>query len=190
MHWRAGIWFENRLQMNDYDIKLSLLTATLNQEDHIVCIARLKHLIYVELDSTVFINQNDIKAMEDLSAAGIKITTLPEDPIDQIIGLMLFNKINAIMEGRMLLKEIDINSDLGDTIHYLHNDLECSAAEFGTGWWDDPSPCHSNFKSKNNKKVVKLTRNLSWQDLELCWDGEAQDDVQANTVVKFNRDED
>ena len=189
MHWRAGIWFDDRLQMNDYDIKLSLLTATTNQNDHVICIARLKHLIYIELDSTVFINQDNVRAMEALSAAGVKITTLPEDPIDQIIGLMLFSKINAIMEDRMILKEIDINSDLGDTIHYLHNDIECSSADFGTGWWDEPSPCHSNFKPKNNKKVVKLTRNLSWQDLDLGWDGETTNDNQANSVVKFNRDE-
>jgi hypothetical protein len=35
---------------------------------------------------------------------GINVTTLPEEPVDQIIGMMLYYKLNAIMEGRMIVQ--------------------------------------------------------------------------------------
>ena len=193
MTWRAGIWFEGRLQMNVYSITLDLLTATSVQEDHIVCINRLNHFVYNELDSTVFINQEDTQALQNLTQAGIKVTTLPEQPIDQIIGLVLYSKINAFMEGNMVVTAIEISSELGDNIRYLHSENEQIKINFGPGWWEDSAPAHSNFKPRGTKNVVKLTRTPQWNDLGLAWSANIEEQIDnGNTVVfpSFTKDED
>jgi hypothetical protein len=191
MDWRSGIWFEDRLQMNNYGVTLSLITNTNDQEHQIVAISRLKWFVYQELESTVFVHQNDTDTINKFNAAGINITTLPEQPIDQIVGLMLFAKFNAIMEDRLVVKELDIVSDLGDNIHYLHSDQETTFFDLGTGWWNDSGPNHCIQLKPNQKNVVKLKRVPSWRDHDLEWDSDTDRslDIVANTVVKFNRDE-
>lgn len=189
MSWRAGVWFENRLQMNQYDIELEMVTNTSDPEFQIVALGRLKHFVYVELDSTVFINQADKDAIEKLVGAGIKLTTLPEEPIDQVVGVVLYKKFNAIMEDQIVIKTLNVKSDLGDNIWYLHNDQETVAMNLTSGWWNDPEPNHSNIKLSGKKNIVKLQRNPKWIDFDLDWTEVAATEQTSNTVVKFNKDE-
>jgi len=192
MHWRAGIWFENCLQINSYNIELAITTNTANAEDHVVCLNRLNHFVYNEMANTVYIQQNDTAQIQALTTAGIKITTLPEAPIDQIIGIALYCKLNAILQERMFVNAVTIQSDLGDNVRYLHNDHESTGPLSSEGWWLDPTPAHSNFKSTASRKhVVRLNRTMSWQDLEMEWSDVEPKDTSSNTVVfaKFGPDE-
>ena len=119
---------------------------------------------------------------------------MPEQPIDQIIGIALYSKLNAILEQRMFIHDVTIQSDLGDNVRYLHSDQESLGPLSQLGWWQDASPAHSDFKSPAGKKhVVRLNRTLTWQDLELEWsDVESVESADDNTVVfaKFGPDED
>jgi len=193
MHWRAGIWFENCLQINSYNVELSITTNTSNAEDHVISLNRLNHFVYNEMANTVYIQQDDKAQIQALTTAGIKVTTLPEEPIDQIIGIALYCKLNAILQEKMFVNGVTTQSDLGDQVRYLHHDLESLGPLNQEGWWQDSSPIHSNFKTTASRKhVVKLNRTLSWQDLELEWAGTESIDNTNNTVVfaKFGPDED
>ena len=192
MQWRAAIWFENCLQINSYNMELAITTNTSNADDHVVSLNRLNHFVYNEMANTVYIHQNDVTQIQALTAAGIKVTTLPEEPIDQIIGIALYYKLNAILQERMFVNGVTIQSDLGDNVRYLHNDHESAGPLSQEGWWQDSSPVHSNFKSSASKKhVVRLNRTLSWQDLEMEWSDVEPVDNTGNTVVfaKFGPDE-
>ena len=192
MHWRAAIWFENCLQMNSYNIELAITTNTSNTEDHVVSLNRLNHFVYNEMANTVYIHQNDVTQIQALTAAGIKVTTLPEEPIDQIIGIALYCKLNAILEERMIVTGVTIQSDLGDNVRYLHGDQESRGPCDTPGWWYDSGPTHSNFKPTvgGKRRVVKLNRTPSWRDLELDWSDSEPAPTNSNTVVfKFPTDE-
>jgi predicted Fe-Mo cluster-binding NifX family protein len=192
MNWRAAIWFEERLQINDYSAELSIYTNTMDHEDHVTCMSRLNHFMYHELTNTVFIKQDDQDQLRALAAAGIKVTTLPEEPIDQIIGIALYCKLNAILEQRMIVTNVTIQSLLGDNVRYLHNSQESLGPCSDTGWWTDPGPIHSNFKpAAGNRRVVKLNRTPTWRDLDLGWSGAEEPKNETNTVVfaKFPTDE-
>jgi hypothetical protein len=95
----------------------------------------------------------------------------------------------------MFVNGVTIQSDLGDNVRYLHSDRESAGPMAQPGWWQDHTPVHSDFKSSASKKhVVKLSRILSWQDLEMEWsDVEPTDNAgnTGNTVVfaKFGPDE-
>jgi len=184
MSWNSCIWFENTLQMNRYQIELMMTTNTSDQDDQITCINRMNHFIYEELNNTVFINENDTDQIQLLSTAGIKITTLPEAPIDQIIGWIVFLKLNSILEDRMVITDAKIQSDLGDNIKYMHTLGESLGPVSQTGWWTDSSPVHSTVKSGANKKrVVKLNKGTSWKKLDMSWTGEDETLSTANTVL-------
>jgi hypothetical protein len=193
MTWRSGIWFQNSLQMNSYQIELQATTHTSNNDDHITCLNRINHFVYEEMSNTIFINQDDRDRIDLLLAAGCKITTLPEDPIDQVIGWILFLKLNSILEGRMSITDISIWSDLGDNIRYLHSDRETfGPVDDLQGWWLDPGPVHNLIKIKSNKKqIVKLGPSPSWRKLDLHWSDSTLPDQTANTVVfaQFVKDE-
>ena len=192
MHWRAGIWFENCLQINSYDIELAIITNTANADDHVISLNRLNHFIYNEMANTVYIHQDDTAQIQALTGAGIKVTTLPEQPIDQIIGIALYSKLNAILQERMFVTGVTIQSDLGDNVRYLHSDRESVGPLSQEGWWYDASPVHSDFKSSaSRKQVVKLNRTMTWQDLEMEWSDVEPVENTGNTVVfaKFGPDE-
>ena len=192
MNWRAAIWFEDRMQINDYNAEISMYTNTTEQEDHVTCMARLNHFVYHELTDTVFINQHNQEQLRALSAAGIKVTTLPEEPIDQIIGIALYCKLNAILEERMIVTNVTVQSVLGDNVRYLHGSQESLGPCSDTGWWTDPGPVHSNFKpATKGKRVVKLNRTPAWRDLDLGWSGTELPKNETNTVMfaKFPTDE-
>ncbi len=195
MTWSAAIWFEERLQINDYTAELAIYTNTTDQDDHVTSLARLNHFVYHELANTVFINQSDQEQMQALTSAGINITTLPEQPIDQIIGIALYCKLNAILEQRMIVTDVTIQSNLGDNVRYLHSDQEGLGPCEETGWWFESGPVHSNFKPtiSSKRQVVKLNRTPTWRDLDLEWSGiqEPTTDSATNTVVfaKFPNDE-
>jgi len=195
MNWSAAIWFEGRLQINDYTAELSIYTNTTDQDDHVTSLARLNHFVYDELTNTVFIKQDNQEQMQALTTAGINITPLPEEPIDQVIGIMLYCKLNAILEKRMIVTDITIQSDLGDNVRYLHSDQESLGPCDDPGWWFDSGPIHNNFNPTigNKKQVVKLNRTPTWRDLDLEWSGTSAPitDSTTNTVVfaKFPSDE-
>jgi hypothetical protein len=192
MSWTAAIWFDGRQQMNNYTVELALVTNSSVQQDHTVSLHRLNHFVYHELANTTFIHQDDGEQMAVLTQAGIKITTLPEIPIDQIIGIGLYCKLNAILQDKMIVTSIKIQSDLGDNVWYLHNDQE-SVGPFGQpGWWQDATPVHTNYQAINKKKdVVKLNLNTTWHSIGLEWDDVEPMDTDNNTVVfaKFGPDE-
>ena len=192
MNWRAAIWFEDRLQINDYSAELSIHTNTANHEDHVTCMARLNHFVYHELTNTVFIKQDNQEQLRALAAAGIKMTTMPEEPIDQIIGIALYCKLNAILEEKMIVTNVTIQSLLGDNVRYLHSSQESLGPCADPGWWIDSGPVHSNFKpATGGKRVVKINRTPTWRDMDLGWSGTEPPKNETNTVVfsKFPTDE-
>ena len=194
MRWRAGIWFEDRLQINDYTAELAITTNTTDQIDHVIALSRINHFVYHELMDTVFVREDDTAQIQALITAGIKVTTLPSDPIDQVIGIALYCKLNSILEQRMIVTGVTMQSDLGDNVRYLHNEIESLGPLAQTGWWTDTSPKHCNFKSSASKRnVVRMHRSASWRDLDLEWGStpRAESEIDSNTVVfaKFTPDE-
>lgn len=181
----GGVYYNELLQLNSYSVSLNLTTQTSNSVEINIAMERLKCFVLGELENTVFINENLIDRAELMGMIGINITTLPEEPVDQIIGMMLFQKLNAIMEGRMLVNSLDISSTLGDSVWYQH-DIDDSAGPFAqTGWWLDPGPIHSSIPTPGgDSNVVKLSDN-HWRDYQLEWPDTTAND-SGNTVVYAN----
>ena len=182
MDFMAGIWYENQLQMNQYSISMNLVTQTVNASATNIAMDRLKYFVQVYMQNTVFINQESLHVAEMLKTLGINVTTLPGEPVDQLIGIMLYCKLNAIMEGRMIVTSLDTSSVLGDSVWYRHDDEDVLGPFVSENWWSRSSTQHDTVDlSPVTEKVVKVTTQ-GWHEIGLEWDDEPVGNAN-NTIV-------
>jgi hypothetical protein len=177
----AGAWYDGELEMNQYTIKLWMITQSENSLEQNIAFRRAKHFIHNELESTIFVDATQEAKCEQLVQAGLNITTLPGDPADQLIGIMLFHKLNAIMEGRIAVVEVEISA--GDAVVYLHGENETSEELIQPLWWFSPDLIHSDVLPRESDKVLSIPH--SWRDLELEWPKEVAVDNDNGNVVVF-----
>jgi hypothetical protein len=182
----AGVFFADQLYMNNYQVNLNMITASEDGDDHNVALDRIKYFLHNQLKNTIFINSENTKQCRALADAGLKITTLPEEPIDQVIGIMLYCKLNAILENRLIIVEVEISSELGDNIMYFHDEEEAQGPFESIGWWKESDAVHCDLTLFNNEKIVALHRiGAGWRDLGLHWEDEIDFNVGDDNKVVF-----
>jgi hypothetical protein len=153
--------------------------------DHSVSFERIKYFIYNQIDSTIFINHELVDQCALLIQAGLDVTTIPGDPVDQLIGIMLYYKLNAIMEDRMVIIETELSSTHGEHMTYLHSEHENIQGFAQPAWWTTADLTHSDFvPPEDSEKVLSIPQTASWRNLELGWPDEpAPSDISGNIVV-------
>ena len=181
----AGIYYDDCLQINNYEVSINLLTKTTDSASTNVAMERLKAFVHGVLESTVFINQANMERAEFLQLAGCNVTTLPEEPVDQIVGMMLYYKLNAVMEDRMIVTSLDIASSLGDNVWYQHDEEDVSGPFAGDGWWHQASMQHESVEREPMPGNIVKVMSTGWYELNLEWP-ENTAPASANTVVFAN----
>jgi len=167
---QAAIYYENKFMMNIYDFSISMLVQTDSIREQNIAMERIKYFINECLENSIFINQNQSEIIEKYKNCGLKIAILPEDPYDQVVGLLLMIKLNAITEGRLMITDIVFGSKHGDEVSFCLVLEQAEAAFPEPGWWTEAQNCVTkNIKINKNEKVVKLFDHLSWDSLGLTW---------------------
>jgi hypothetical protein len=168
----AWVWVDTQMKINNYTIKVDMITQTTDEESSAIAFDRLKYFLFEVLDSSILVNSADQSQIKLLTAAGIKVVAMPETPVDQIVGMMLFAKLNAVMENRVAVTELALSSDLGDQVTYLHNDHETLAMFESSGWWNSPDPGTQTIAASKKKTVWNLKNHAAWTALNLDWPAE------------------
>jgi hypothetical protein len=183
----AGVFYNNQMRMNNYRVVLDLVTISDgSNDDHNIALERIKYFIHNQLDSTIFINRAYESQCQQYMSAGLNVTTLPEEPVDQVIGIMLYSKLNAIMEDRMIVTHIEVSSEMGDNISYMHSDDEHLGPFDSTGWWAESDVVHCDSALIDHSKVVALAQSACWRELNLQWeDTDIVTDVADDNKVLF-----
>jgi hypothetical protein len=177
----AGAWYDGALEMNQYTVKLWMITQSTSALEQNIAFRRAKHFIHNELESTIFIDSANESKCAELARAGLNITTMPGDPADQLIGIMLFHKLNAIMEDRISVVEVEISA--GDAVVYLHGENETSDLLIRPDWWATPDLTHCDFVSGSSDKVLSIPQSTAWRDLDLAWSDTSDSNDSGNVVV-------
>ena len=186
----AAAWFDGELIMSNYTLSINLLTQTLDPADQNIALDRVKYFLLNEIHSTIFINQTDAERAEVFDSIGLNVTTLPEEPVDQIVGIMLYYKLNAIMEKRMKITELIFSSDAGDSIEYFHTENEHSDLFPSTGWWHEPSLKHNDIVPEDEEDDEEVDADAEWKEAELGWaQEEATTDLGQVVFANFNHNE-
>lgn len=188
----ASIWYDGQLRINTYHVRLWLLTNTLDPDSHNIAIDRMKYFIHGRLDSSILINDEHKDHIQALHSAGLRVTSFPGEPIDQMIGIMLYSKLSSIMEGRMLIGEVEITSDLSEGVVYMHNEEENLGPFDAEGWWHNPDLTQCDTDLLSEEKVMNLAKSIIWRELNLNWPDESgNNEDTGNTIIftDFNRNE-
>lgn len=180
----AGVYYDNKMRINEYNLKVWMTTNSTNPANHNIAFERMKYFIYNTLDSTIFIDGSLEEQCQAYIDAGLDITTLPGSPVDQLIGIMLYYKLNAIMEDRMIVVETEFSSSMGDSMVYLHSEHETTTGVEPAPWWSSPDPVHCDSNLIESDKVVAIHQTSAWRELDMAWPDEETE--TGNTVVFAN----
>lgn len=166
----SAVYFEGQFLLNNYDVTLTLTVETCSIQEQNIAMDRIKYFINNQLENCVFVQDNEQRMIEKYQAAGLKVCTLPEEPYDQIVTIVLLYKLNAICEGKLLVTDIQVTSILSDGVGFLY-DIDDLGLDhpYKNGWWTENSASFSNKTSGKKDKVVKLVKKNDWSSLGLDW---------------------
>ena len=181
----ASAYLDGSVICNKYKIKMELFTNTMDGVEQNLALDRVRHMLYNRFSNRLFINEIDRDIADQFHAMGFKTVVLPEAPVDQIIGIMLFTKLNAVMENRLIVTQLKICSELGDHMWYLQDSEEDFGPFENNGWWHDNTDNVNTVDVVRPGKVVNFSKNKKgWEDINLDWDH--VDD--GSTVLEFSND--
>lgn len=170
----AGVHFDDAYYINTYDFLLSMLVETDIPKEHTIAMDRFDLFIKDAATNAVFINEDKHEEIEKYKEAGLKIITLPGEPFDQIVAMVLLLKLNAIMENRIKITDITISSLLGEGIRYpiVTETAENADMMLGDKWWHNSDMETTNqtvFKFEPENNIVKLFDDSIWAQYDLSW---------------------
>ena len=187
--WCSGLVYNDQFMVNQFGTELTMITVSDDLAQQNIAYERMKFWFHDVMEGAVLMAQND-KKLEQWHNMGARIMTLPDAPVDQLVGIMLCSKLNAIMEDRIVVTDVELWSRAGDSMSYLHNWKENPGPLGESGWWTDARPIWNLSRAANQDKVVSLDLGNDWKQHELDWDTEPRDTNDTVVFAKFNRDAD
>jgi hypothetical protein len=183
----AGIYHGDNFYMNNYTLRVLMATVSEDPNDQATAFERLKYFIYTCMESTIFIDAAETEQCNRYIQAGLSITTMPGAPVDQLVGIMLYHKLNAVMESRMIVFETELSSSAGEHMAYLHSEDETTVGYVQPEWWTSSDLTHSEIVSADSDNVVSIPQATEWRDLEMAWADEPEPDTNEATgnIVVF-----
>lgn len=173
---QAGVHFEGNFIMNVYNLTLLMEVETLSIVEQNIAMDRIIYFLEDTLANSVFVESTEKKAIEKYTQADIKVCTVPEEPYDQIITILLILKLNAITEGRLNITGIYLESELSDSVRFSYDIETASHNPFGNkGWWLEASTSMNDVeKTTKKEKIVRLIKHTDWANVGLEWEKKAK----------------
>lgn len=159
----------NSFMISYYSVNLFIEVETDSSYEQNVAMDRIKLFIYDIINDAVFVNVKNKKAIDNYESCGIRVCSLPEDPYEQIINVMLYKKLNAIVEDRMTILELSLTSTNSDGMVYIHDIDEPTGPFEADGWWSNSDMSISGVRKSKDKVVTLFGRTPSWDEVGLSW---------------------
>ena len=174
----AGVHISDTYYINSYNMECSFVnTDNSDYAEMSVAIDRIEHFIYRVLQHSVIISEEHTSAIKKYKAAGINICELPIDPLDEILASILILKINAILEGKIKLINMALDSHMSEGMRFVIAPEEIKSLSYNGNhfWWNKSNLCMSKLNKSNVDNVVKLfDGSKEWEQLGLSWASKKQ----------------
>lgn len=188
--WQSGIVYNDIFYINAYTARIHMHTTSMYDSDHDVAYARMDYWFEEVMQDSVMISA-DSENVKAYAATGQRLLQFPDQPVDQLVGIMLCLKLNAMTEGRLVVTDVDISSVHGSDMTYQHNVNEAVGPMAAAGWWQDARPIWNHVPSAaRGSKVVSLNRAADWHSLDLDWQSSSNDRDSSIVFADFDRDDD
>ena len=166
--------------INSYNITAAMTVTSDSSSEYNIAYRRINHWLHGVMADSILISKDHprLAQWQDLGVRGL---VFPEEPVDQLVGIMLWSKLTAIVEQRLHIDEMIIRSQLDDGIAYMHSSDEMLGAFADAGWWNNPRPQWQDRRRGQRSKIINLDRELDWSNLDLGW---PPDEDQAQIVFQ------
>jgi len=189
-YWQSGRVIAGECYINAYTARIQMHTTAMDAAEHSVAYERMEHWFQRVMQDSVLISADDPK-LRAYSATGQRLLVFPEDPVDQLVGIMLCIKLNHITEGRLVITDVDLGSINGEEMTYRHNHTEAAGPMATSGWWQDSRPAWSVIGARSpSTKVVAMARSPEWHSVGLDWPSKNTMPDSAVVFADFDRDAD
>jgi hypothetical protein len=109
---------DNELFHNTYDVKLSIEPITKDLAEQSSYFERLKYLYtYIFANTVVTYREENLYRILETNTSN-RFIELPRPPYDQVMSAVCFKKSNAILDGKIIVKGVELSSYQGDGISY------------------------------------------------------------------------
>jgi len=188
----AGIFTDDNLIFNSYNLSLHLYINTESIEDQQIAFNRMDFIIYNIITNSVFVIDDDIKTIKKYKKAEIPILTVSEPgPIDQIILITIVNKLNMVTENVLKIFESEISSSVGGYVKYMYysndeiDDDEALVSTDISKWWNDSNPRFIDINE--NSTICKFNQLSNWQEHGLNWNTDSEIlDTKNSNIININ----
>lgn len=191
----TGIWMNDELLYNKYNLKIYLITGTENNYDQGIALERIRYFL-TKVSQSVFVNEEETDIIERFLDLGVPVMTLPGEAYDQFVQLALFLKFNAITEKNLVVTDMELSSMLGDNVVYLHCDEEPIGPFQTDDWWYKPTLEQFNKKLLGkDDNIVRIQRTPDWAEVDLSWEADynpeqnVEFELEIDNSVTFDKDE-
>ena len=186
----AGVIYDNKFSVNFYTVVVHMTTVNMDGDYHNIAYERMRYWVDEVLSDSILIYQKDPMLDQWLSTEQ-RIILFPEQPVDQVVGILLYSKFNAITEKQFIINEVEASSAIGDDIVFMHSENEITDVLAQTGWWNDSKPTwiSSGKKRVRQNKIIKLDRMPDWKDLDLEFEQSDTNDDNSVVFVEFGKDD-
>jgi len=120
--WSTGfksiIVVDNELFNNDYTVKLHITPITTNLEEQGDYFERLKMLFESIFNNTITAYRDEKLYTILEKETNNRFIQLPKPPYDQLMAAVCFTKANAVLQGKIIIHELELSSYQGDGITY------------------------------------------------------------------------
>lgn len=175
--------YDDKIFPNHFHVDLHMVTQSENARHQNIAFDRMKVIVNEVFAHSIFVcHENPLMAkLSEIYPE--KMVVLPEEAYDQVVGIALYCKINAVLENAISCNRVRISSKFGENVWY----------EFVAG--DPMGPFSHVTKLRGRRKNVKpwwhrgdlMTFDAvgditvtSWEDLELGWDTVAKTDTVSD----------
>lgn len=174
-----------------YMVTVSMTSTSMHSAYTNTAYERMRHWMTSIMRDAVIIDKNH-PDLETWQTTGARCMVFPDDPVDQLVGIMLCCKLNAMCQGHLEVSSVVISSELDEDISYYHAQEDDEGPFSDSGWWNDSRPNWDSIvkRRKKNTNVINLRREPEWKDLELDWPSDPEDSTDTNKITEFSRDTD
>ena len=153
MQWRTRftniVLVNNKMYPNDTEIKVTFQPKTNDAQTQNLTFEKYKYFLVKVLQNSMFIQKNE-KHYNFFKQFNDKVIDFANRPIDQIVGVTVFSKLDAIGSDYFKIEQVEIESWQGENLRFIINsnapEWELIQKQKGERcWWTDPGPIFSSF---------------------------------------------
>lgn len=178
------IVLEDWLSPNKYKVKIYFDVETDNGDHQNIAFERIKIMLEDVFHNSMIISLDNPLLQTLAKKTKQRIITLPNEPLDVIVAAILYNKLNAISEGKLSIHKVKISSTQADYI-WVHfddvfaenlKDINCEYYKITEvePWWMRRDPSTSDWFEIGKKEIKFHCQKASW-DKTLQWSTESNE---------------